>query len=220
MEAPLVAAPVEAPLAAPQGLGWTLDDCTRLAAARPQQVGRRAAHDFLGRWRQHRAEADLEEDLTNGATFDWMSYVAKHPDRAAIFGEDHRITRVQIMALPDIYDTNMKGPRVDFVLSRSDGAQVRLHPGGKVEAKAVVHQGGTHVAQQMRKSFHDVAPPLAATQGKGEGKGGKGKGGKDKGDAAGKGAEGKGAEAPPGERGFHFEGASRADLIPTKVVKA
>ena len=181
-------------------------------------VGRRAAHTFLAKWRAENPTG-TGDDLTEGSEFDWRSYVGQHLDREVIFSTGLLIERFSIRKMEWLFDTNTREPRVDFVVRRSDGSAVRLHPGTKQEAKIVIHVEDPNTAQKCEALWHDDAPPLAPTQGKGNDTG-KGKGygkGHDKGTVD-KG-KGKGCGDPQEQR-KHFKGASMADLIPTKVVAA
>ena len=211
-----------APLAAPQGRGdvptWSREDCEQRYASVP--VGRRVAHAFLAKWRAENPPAGTIADLTDcWREFDWRSYLGQHPDREVIFSAGLRIEGFYIRKMTWLYDTNTHEPRVDFVVRRSDGSAVWLHPGNSQEAKIVIHEEAPDTAQKCETYWHDDVPPLAPTQGKGKDKG-KGKGYGMKGhDEEGGVDKGKGKGwCDAQEQRKHYKGASQADLIQTKVV--
>ena len=216
-----------APLAAPQGRGdvpsWSREDCEQRFAISRLPVGRRGAHAFLAKWRAATGAANPTgtiADLTDGSEFDWLSYVGQHPDREVIFSAGLRVEGFYIRKMQWLFDTNMHEPRVDFVVRRSDGSAVRLHPSSNQEAKIVIHVEAPDTAQKCETHWHDDAPPLAPTQGKGKDKG-KGKGYGRKGHDEGGVDKGKGKGwCDAQEQRKHFKGASQADLIQTKVVAA
>ena len=161
-----MAAAAAAPLAAPQGRGdvqsWSRVECEQRAATRAV-VGRRQGHTFLKNWRKN--PTGTGTDLTDGKEFDWQSYLGQHPDREVIFSSDLRIEGFSIRKMPWLYDTNMLEARVDFVVRRSDGSAVRLHPSEKLEAKIVIHVEGPDTAQKSETHWHDDAPPPRANAG-------------------------------------------------------
>ena len=109
-------------------------------------VNFKTAHDFLNQCRQLLGDGDVL-DLTSldPSVFDWRAYLAHHEDfEVTILGGPHgAVGGFEFRKFPWL-DPNAKQGRTDFVVLRTDGLAVRLHPqtrkgaGGRREAIPVV----------------------------------------------------------------------------------
>ena len=199
-----------------QQRGTSLQECeAAVGEARGHVTGRKAAHTFLSTWRARNqgGPPDVCTDLLDGREFNWKCYLGQHRDRNMIFdGGALTVIGFGIRRVPWIFDTNTSDGRVDFVVARSDDSAMRLHPGNKDEALAVIHTERPSTAQRSEERWHEdgVPPTLAAPQGKGHNKGL---------DPADVGGAGKGDGKGDAQRHRkHYRGASAADLIPTAYV--
>ena len=123
------------------------------------KVGHKRAHDVLSKLRTDMSSkckpgcpsAILEhtKDLSSGEIFDWRNYVANHPESDLIIGTG--ITAFQAMFLEHSTDKNMGMARFDFVVTRTDGSSVRLHPSASKHGKPVV-QGQSREVDLRRLS--------------------------------------------------------------------
>ena len=106
-------------------------------------------------------------DLTDSQEFDWKEWVSQRPDAADIVGPGiYRFAFVWLSSMDD----NLKERRGDFMVSRIDGTDTRLHPQRRTN-----HQTGLKEAFPVRGSWAEQWCPetpaprqhdaLAASQG-------------------------------------------------------
>lgn len=193
------------------------------AARAPAAVGRRVAHDFLSTWRLDEPAA-VWTDLTDRSEFDWVAYLAGHPDRRLVFDEGKRqIVKFAITRLTTVFDNNLKDKRVDFVAVGSDDMMIRLHPGSKVEAKPVLCMEDATQNTQLSRGTHSAAAPRVP-RGQGQGAGVR-DARRQTGKGIGKGPGKARADQPfatpqgKGERRAHFLYTAQQDLVSTSVVR-
>ena len=89
------------------------------------------AHRFLTATRdRHRDTQDdiVFHDLTDSPEFHWRAWVSQRPDAETIVGPG--IVRFAFAWVAAV-DDNLREKRGDFVISRADGVDIRLHPTGK-----------------------------------------------------------------------------------------
>ncbi len=210
------------------GVGWTEADILSSIDPFSTPFGRRAAAEFLRKWQDENPTGGLE--LTHRRDiFDWMSYLAGHPDRTLIFNSSQRrIQHFRIARLDVVLDKLTKSARVDFLIGGDDGMVIRLHPDATKEAYPIIVPWAMAIPQLMAFGEHAAAPSLGSRasrwfsgdarilKGKASGRGGKGNTGK--GDAAPSSPRGNDTHTETRMRS-HFLGVSQTDLIPTKAVK-
>ncbi len=86
-------------------------------------------HTLLCRLRQEHGHGALEDRPTidvSEETDAWRSYLAWRPDAEALIGSG--VWRFEFRFL-DAMDSNTRDYRADFIIRRTDGTDVRLHPG-------------------------------------------------------------------------------------------
>ena len=127
------------------------------------------AHRFLTVMRdRHRdtQDDDVFHDLTDSSEFRWRAWVSQRPDAETIVGPGiFRFAFVWVAAT----DNNLHEKRGDFVLSRVDGVDIRLHPQqrknratGMKEATPVWGSLDQWLPQHTAQFRHEA---LAASQG-------------------------------------------------------
>ena len=102
------------------------DEIDRYVRERP--VSFSAAHRFFTALRdRHRATQNdvFLHDLTDSQEFDWKVWVSQRPDVEDIVGPGiYRFAFVWVSSM----DNNLRERRGDFLVSRIDGLDIRLHP--------------------------------------------------------------------------------------------
>ena len=124
---------VESAASAPSLVRLTLADAEELRrrekAITPKRSLHKLAREALNSISQaatnvEHTEADLE------TWFPWRAYIACHPRSSEIIGSG--VTHATAEFINGTEDPNRAGQRrLDFIVRRSDGTQVRLHPGGR-----------------------------------------------------------------------------------------
>lgn len=123
-------------------------------------MSRRAAHDVLAGIRQMMSTRHWAcYDITDSPEANWRAYLAYHPQGQEIVGPG--VYRFEVRRLA-AWDPNMQDRRVDFVVRRVDGTDVRLHPGSQKDTVPIF---GVLTDWLQEEKTPPPAPAPAASRG-------------------------------------------------------
>ena len=137
---------------------------------RERQVSFPEAHRFLTKLRDLHRETQNDvclHDLTDSPEFNWKVWVSQRPDAADIVGRG--IYRFAFVWL-DAKDSNLLERRGDFLVSRIDGIDIRLHPQRKANRETGLKEAFPVWGSWAEQWCPEISPALqhealAASQG-------------------------------------------------------